>query len=148
MATWVKGRQLSSRRNCCLQYGDDRMIVVGDNLREGLSSGLNACQGHKCGLQTGGVTLSTTGCECGLRTSGVTPSTTGHEYRLQTSGLTSSTTGFANVDCGKWFNSNTTGLAEVDVKWLNSTHHYLESYEKPLRGSSSWGNSAWLDAVG
>ena len=89
ITTWVKGRQLSLTRNRCLQYSNNHVVVVGDNLKEGLSSRSNTCRGRECELQT----------------SGVTPSTTGHECRLQTSGLTPSPTSFANMDCGKWFNS-------------------------------------------
>lgn len=58
------------------------MIIIGDNLSEELSFKLNACQDCKCGLRTGGITLSTIGRKCGLCTNGITLRITSRKYGL------------------------------------------------------------------
>lgn len=84
-----------------MQYGDNRVVVVNDNVREESLSKSNTCQSRGYRPQMNGLTLSTTSRKCGLETSVVTPSITNYECRLQTSDLTPSTIiGFANKDCG------------------------------------------------
>lgn len=82
MIIWIKNCLLSLIGNYCLQYGDNCIVVIGDNLSERLLSKSNIFQGYKYKPQMSGVILRTISRKCRLQISSITRNNTGCKRRL------------------------------------------------------------------